>query len=241
MEKLKEDKRRLFFCGDIHGDFREFVWTATQKHKISNADIIILGDFGVGFDNSLTNEYKHVESRLKENNLCIWTLRGNHDDPAFFTDIDKFSYPLLKFMEDHKVYNICEREIYIIGGANSTDITWRLEANQKLASKGKDRKVWWKEEDIIKKYDNLPDKVDIICSHSAPICFDPVITRFPETPEYQYKKILEERNYLQYALENIKSDYWFYGHFHNHLSGEYCGLLYRGLGIMEFFEYADTK
>ena len=41
--------RDLYFCGDIHGEFRTLVWTALEKYRIKNSDIIVLGDFGMGF------------------------------------------------------------------------------------------------------------------------------------------------------------------------------------------------
>lgn len=233
------DFKNLYFSGDIHGDYKEFVWTITKKYGIRNSAILVLGDFGVGFDRTMYDLYQWSEKRLNDTNNVILAIRGNHDDPEYFKEENKYSYPRLRFLEDHKVYNICGRSIYTIGGANSTDISYRLEINQRLASKGKDRRVWWEGEDIIKKYDELPTKVDIIVSHSAPLSFLPVITRFPETPEWQYDKILEERRYLDYILENINAKYWIYGHYHNHYSGSFGDLLYKGLGIMEFYEVPE--
>ena len=230
------NKRDLYLCGDIHGEWKELIWTLIRRYDIKNADILILGDFGIGFDKTMPDLYKWAEKKLEDSDLVIRVIRGNHDDPSYFSDEEKYSYPRLRFLEDHKVYNICGREVYAIGGANSTDITDRLETNQKLAARGKDKRIWWPDEGVVEKTEGLPDKVDIIVSHSAPLSFMPVIQKFPETPEWQYEKILEERKYLDYVLKEVNSDYWFYGHYHNHYSGTYGNLLYRGLGIMELFE-----
>lgn len=238
---LNNDMRTLYFCGDIHGDWKEFIWTALTRYHIKDADIGILGDFGIGFDKTMPNLYQWAEKKLEAADVTIFAIRGNHDDPGYFTNTEKYSYPRLKFLEDHKIYEFCDRKIYTIGGANSTDVSWRLAANESLAAKGKDRRVWWPGEDIVKKYEGLPDKVDIIISHSAPLSFLPVIQKFPETPGWQYDKILEERKYLDYVLKEINSDYWYYGHFHSHYSGSYGNLLYRGLGIMEFIEAGSVK
>lgn len=231
--------RDLYFCGDIHGDWKEFIWKALRQYQIREADIGILGDFGIGFDKTMPDLYRWAEKRLEAADVTVYVIRGNHDDPSYFTDTEKYSYPRLRFLEDHKVYEICGRKIYTIGGACSNDIGWRLAMNETLASKGKDRRVWWPGEDVIQKRNDLPDKVDIIISHTAPLAFLPVIRKFPETPEWQYDKILEERRYLDYALKEINADYWYYGHFHDHYSGSYGDLLYRGLGIMEFIEAGD--
>ena len=96
--------RGLVLVGDIHGEYRTLIWNITNRYKITNSDIVILGDFGVGFDKSLDGDYKRSEKKLIESDLMIYALRGNHDDPLYFTDEEKYSYPRLRFMEDYKVY-----------------------------------------------------------------------------------------------------------------------------------------
>lgn len=245
-DKTKEEKIRtgiysdlpggLYFCGDIHGDYKEFIWNITKRYKIRDSVILELGDFGIGFNNTMDDLYSWSEKRLEDTGNVVVVIRGNHDDPEYFTNEEKYSFPRLKFLEDHQVYNLAGRTVYTIGGANSKDISFRLEDNQKLASSGKSNRVWWEGEDIVKKYEDLPDKVDVIVSHSAPLSFMPVICKYSETPEYQYDKILEERRYLNHVLTEVNAKYWLYGHYHDHYSGTFGDLLYRGLGIMEFYE-----
>lgn len=233
-------KRPVYLCGDIHGEWREFVWTAIEKYKIRDADIIILGDFGIGFDNAMDNLYARTEKKLEEADIMVYTLRGNHDDPFFFREEN--SYPRLKFLEDGKVYTIGGQELLIMGGGNSTDISWRLEENQKLASRGSSKRVWWEGEDITRiPLKELPARVDVVLSHEAPLIFEPVAKRFPDTPPEQYDKILAGRKYLDEVLQRIRCNYWFYGHYHDHYSGEYAQTMYRGLGIMEFYELPEKK
>lgn len=225
--------RRLFFVGDIHGEFREMIWKATQQYKIRDADLIILGDFGVGFDNKLKYDYARTKNRLEKFNLEIYTIRGNHDDPKFFKDDDndfskelKELYPKIHFLADHRIYKIGNKEIYTIGGGGSTDISLRTPD-----------KNWWEDEYIQEiPIKDLPSKVDIIISHEAPLTFEPVITRLSETPEDQYQKILNGRKFLETVLKEVRCDYWYYGHYHQHISGSYGEVLYKGLGINEFFE-----
>ena len=196
----------LYFCGDVHGDYKELVWTIVNKYGLKDSAILVLGDFGVGFDNSMPHLYEWSRNRLEKSNNVIYAIRGNHDDPEYFTDEEKYSYPRLRYLEDHKLYNICGRSIYTIGGAGSTDVSYRLETNQKLASRGKDRRIWWENEYVVQKREDLPNKADIIVSHTAPLSFLPVITKFPETPLWQYEKILEEiivENFLTMGKETL--------------------------------------
>lgn len=234
--------RDLYFCGDVHGKFRELIFKATQKYKIEHSDILVLGDFGIGFHKQeyYIQEYNRSKKKLEKYDLVIHVMRGNHDDPSYFDEPIKLDFPRLHFLSDHKVYNICDRKIYVVGGANSTDIIYKtFSGEEKRRIEGID---WWSDEDI-KRIPNsdLPASVDIIVSHSAPISFEPVVKRFDETPLDQYEKILDERKYLSEILNNVRADYWFYGHYHHYYSGSYGELLYRCLPELEFYLAPESK
>ena len=241
----------LYFCGDIHGEYRKLVWTLCEKNKLQDSSVVILGDFGVGFTKpkELEIEYKRSEPKLEKNNLTIYVLRGNHDDPDYFKDTSR-DFPRLKFLQDHTVYNICDRSIYIIGGAYSTDanldpnyegeVEDRKVETEKRLRKGK-LPTWWPGECVEKKYTDLPNRVDIIASHTAPISFDPVSIRTSEISLTQFENIVEERKYLQYILLEVRADYWFYGHYHKNYTGTYNQLLYKGLGVLELSPAPEHK
>ena len=173
-----------------------------------------------------------MEDRLNRADVTIHAIRGNHDDPKYFKG--GYDKPRLKFLEDHKVYNICDREIYTIGGACSTDIEWRKLWNDEAEVYGSEKRVWWEGESVEHKYSDLPLKVDIIISHEAPLSFDPVASRSDNIPSYQYTNIIEDRTYLDYVYKEVRADYWYYGHYHTSYSGSLGHLLYKCLGIMKF-------
>lgn len=234
--------RNLVFCGDIHGELETFVWTAVDRYKITEADIVILGDFGVGFDNSLKNLYSKVEKKLEKADITVYALRGNHDDPEYFKEESNYSFPRLRFMEDYKIYELAGRTILPIGGAHSTDIVSRKKNNEKWEQERKDRREWWEEEPVSERpMEELPRKVDIIASHTCPISFEPIASRFDDTPVEQYEKILKERNYLESVKDYVNFDLWMYGHYHDSFSGSSGKFMYRGLGIMELYEAPEKK
>lgn len=227
------EKRELYFVGDIHGELRTLVWTATQRYKIKDADLVVLGDFGVGFDKKIYADYARCKKRLIQNNLHIYTIRGNHDDPEYFDENSKVYkknkklFTRLHFLEDHKVHNIGGLDIYAIGGGGSTDIAYRTPG-----------KSWWPGEYIKEEpIKELPGRVDVIVSHEAPLAFEPVVTRFDDTPEEQYNKIIEGRTYLDTVLQEVTCKNWYYGHYHKYYFGSYGDIIYRGLGIMEFYQH----
>ncbi len=242
-------ERNLVFCGDVHGKYRELVWKVCIQKKLTDTDIIILGDFGVGFTKNLDVEYKKSEPKLEKSGNSIYVMRGNHDDPKYFKD-KSHDYPRLKFLTDHTLYNFGENlGIYVIGGAYSTDantnpecttVSDRVIDNKKRLLKGK-MPIWWESEYVEKKYTDLPNRVDIIISHTAPLRFEPIPIRTSEISVSQYAKILEERKYLDYILQEIRTDYWFYGHYHKSYTGTYNGLLYRGLAELELFQAPEKK
>lgn len=231
---MEEEKRMLMFSGDIHGNLKSIVWAVAIRHWLRHVDLVIAGDFGVGFgaEAAMDIQYNSIKDRLEKYDINIYVVRGNHDDPSYFDG--KHDYPRLKFLEDHKVYEICGKKIYPVGGAHSIDRAERIDKNNEYKSYGSSRRCWWEDESPKKEYHHLPDNVDIVVSHEAPISFEPVVVR--ETEDLKlWNDILDARNYLNYVLNNVRASWWIHGHYHNSSSGNYGDVKYRGLAIEELF------
>ena len=235
------NKRNLYICGDIHGELNNLVWNATHKLKISCADILVVGDFGAGFGrtNSMDVRYRDIRSTLETNDICLYTIRGNHDDPAFFDG--SHDYERLHFLPDHYLIELCGKRIYPIGGAVSTDIDLvdpltrksRRMKNDTLIRFGSSKRIWWADEAPTQITEGLPENANIIVSHEAPLSFEPEPQREPHIRESTWQQVLETRRYLDFVLKKVKPPLWFYGHYHNHYEGFVNGTTYRGLDIGE--------
>lgn len=234
-------ERQLWICGDIHGELSNLVWKASRQLKIRNADILVVGDFGAGFGRpkSMDVAYAKICSELKENDICLYTIRGNHDDPAFFDG--SHDYERLHFLPDHRTIELCDKKIYPIGGAVSIDIdmidpltqkTRRMQ-NDSLIKFGSSKRIWWPDEIPTKKTEGLPEFVDIVVSHEAPLLFEPPLIREKHVRDDTWKKIIESRRYFDFVLEMVLPSQWFYGHYHNHYEGCFQGTHYHGLDIAE--------
>ena len=235
-----EEKRLLIFSGDIHGNLKGIVWKISIQYQLRNVDLIIAGDFGVGFGapSAMDVQYNSVKDRLEKYDINIYVVRGNHDDPSYFDG--KHDYSRLKFLEDHKIYDICGKKIYPVGGAHSVDRVGRIDENNDYIHYGSSRRCWWENEPPIKNYKNLPDNVDIVVSHEAPISFEPVVVR--ETEDLKlWNDILDARNYLNYILNHVKISWWIHGHYHRSSSGNYGNVKYRGLSIEELFYLPEEE
>ena len=208
---------------------------------ISRADILVVGDFGAGFGRpkSMDVAYGKVRAALEKNDICIYTIRGNHDNPAFFNG--KHDYERLHFLPDHHIIELCGKRIYPIGGAVSADINLvdplsrksRRMVNDSLIKFGSSKRVWWPNEAPTQIAEDLPTVVDIVVSHDAPLSFNPPLVQADYVRDETWLKIVESRKYLDYVLSQVKPALWFYGHYHCHYEGNYQNTLYRCMDIAE--------
>jgi len=215
------NERQLWICGDIHGELSGLVRNAVNR-GISCADILVVGDFGAGFGRpkSMDVAYGKVRAALEKNDICIYTIRGNHDNPAFFDG--KHDYDRLHFLPDHSIVELCGKRIYPVGGAVSEDIDFvdpqtrksRRMINNSLIRSGSSKRVWWPDEAPTQIAECFPTAVDIVVSHEAPLMLAPLTTRPNHMREKTFLKILESRIYLDFVMRAIKPSHWFYGHYH---------------------------
>ena len=234
------DGRQLWICGDIHGDLSGLVRNAANR-GILCADILVVGDFGAGFGRpkSMDVAYGKVRATLEKNDIFIYTIRGNHDDPAFFDGNHDFER--LHFLPDHRMVELCGKKIYPIGGAISADIDLvaplsrksRRMINDSLIKFGSSKRVWWPDEAPTQIAEGLPTAMDIVVSHEAPLSFDPPLVQADYVRDETWLKIVESRKYLDYVLSQAKPTLWFYGHYHCHFEDNYQNTLYRCMDIAE--------
>ena len=234
------NERQLWICGDVHGELSGLVQNAVNR-GISITDILVVGDFGAGFGRpkSMNVAYDKVRTSLEKNDICIYAIRGNHDDPAFFDG--KYDFERLHFLPDHHMIELCGKKIYPIGGAVSADIDLvdplsrksRRMINDSLIKFCSSKRVWWPNEAPVQISEGLPTAVDVIVSHEAPLSFDPPLVQADYVREETWLKIVESRKYLDYVLQAVKPALWFYGHYHCHFEGNYQNTRYRCMDIAE--------
>lgn len=214
----------VFFIGDIHIQFSQVVNDLRTRKKIRDALVICCGDIGCGFYKIgyYINLFRHLNERLKRDNITLAFVRGNHDNPDYFNETELVSKQLtefsnIKFIPDYSILMTKVGNILCVGGAISIDRTNRIED-----------KSYWYNESVIPLNDELREQlssetIDIVVTHSAP-------TVAP--PEQKYlggwcvgdinlvSDVMNERNTLQELYEYLKSHneikHWVYGHFHAH-------------------------
>ena len=216
--------KKVFFCGDIHGNFSCLVNVVTNNDKYDGSCIIVCGDIGMGFykKNYYIDLFTNLSDKLVKKNITLYMFRGNHDNPSYFNDIElnhSVSNESIRLIPDWTIFSSDIGNILCIGGAHSIDRGMR-----------KVGVSWWEDEPIqlpIQPFNgNIGVKIDIICSHSAP---DFALPEFNEKNEPNNSwfafddklknDLINERKLLTEIYNKLVNNgneikYWFYGHFH---------------------------
>ncbi len=199
--------------GDIHGNFR-LIMQQIKKYNLKDYVIFQVGDFGIGFD-SQHKEYKRLmflNTFLKNKNVILIVIRGNHDDPEYFKG--NHIYSNIRLMQDYSVVNFNNKNILLLGGAISVDRIDRVE--------GKD---YWKGEkfNLNKQILSTLDNIDIVISHSSIHGVEPytqgnILIDYTERDPMLIHEVTIERLDLRdaYDILKIKNNikYWVNGHYH---------------------------
>jgi DNA repair exonuclease SbcCD nuclease subunit len=246
---------RLLYLGDIHGNFK-LIHDYVKMYAITDAHIIQVGDFGVGFQ-TVEKEKRMLEmyhTQLVKNNVHVWAIRGNHDYKPHF-DNDPFGFTNIHLVKDYTVLNLAGKNILCIGGAVSVDREWRKTRKQKegiFENNNLGIESWWNDELFeldIQKLSEFRD-IDIVVTHTAPDYCTPdnkmglgyfVNNIIKETGDEALRTdLLVERNLLTQAFTilrlNNSIENHYYGHFHKSDLLTMYGTKHRLLGVGELWE-----
>ena len=194
--------------------------------------VIIVGDCGFGFNkeeyyHQLFNKYHEL---LKKNNIYVYFVRGNHDDPSYFTD-NKINYEYIKTVSDYSVICVNDKNILCVGGGLSIDRIWRKQQEIKINKYKKtiEKKLYWENEmpiyseDLLNEIQNNDIKINIVISHTSPHFVFPTkkdsLSYWAKLDKNLYKDIEIERNTLTSIFDFLTANKhpltnWYYGHFH---------------------------
>lgn len=231
------EPKNVYVCGDSHGSWG-LLRRKIQDSGLRNAIIIIAGDCGVGFERPAhyTNIYNTLYPHLKNANIKILCVRGNHDDPSYYEG-EKINEEFLKTIPDYSVITVgnieYENNILCVGGATSIDRIPRMEKDQleKRYNPTRPLRYWVNEipiykPDILDEIKNDGVNISTVITHTSPK-FAPLSVK--TNLEYWIlndkkldKDIDYEREVLTLIYEHLinKNAYnvkiWAYGHFHQH-------------------------
>ncbi len=246
------DAKQVIVSGDIHGDFKGIVYKLCVQYGLKDSLLIIAGDCGFGFKKPSYYEtvYNQVAARLRKANNWVVFIRGNHDDPAYFSE-EKIAYKRWRCVPDYSIIQACNHNILCVGGATSIDRYMRKEENARMRERSHlQTAVWWPDEAPVFDEDalvfipvELP--IDTVVSHTGPSFCELSSHRglhsWAALDPDLIDDVTRERNVLDKVFNTLKEHdnplvRWFYGHFHQSWTGQREGVLFSMLDIEEFKE-----
>ncbi len=232
MDKIQLDgDKSLIFLGDHHGDWFGILSLIEDK-KITNSYIFSVGDLGIGF--KYKKEFEHEMSKklnkeFASNNNTFLGIRGNHDNPLFFTGNDRIELENFKLIEDYAVFEYKNKTIQGIGGAISIDRVARKEGIS-----------YWTNEGVSFNKEKCQN-VDILVTHTAPSrcfpqTFNELVYGWAKEDAFLIEELTKERAAMDEIFKLCSPSQHFYGHFHSSWNENIEGCRHRLLSINEFFE-----
>lgn len=222
----------LIFLGDHHGAWNNLISIINYK-KLSDCNIVSVGDLGIGFNYTREVEYKQANKLndfFKQKNINFFGIRGNHDDPFFFSGKDRISYSNFELIEDYSLFLYHEKLIQFIGGAVSIDRTGRKEGVS-----------YWEGEGVVfdKKKCN---KVDVLVTHTAPSqcfpqTFNEIVYGWAREDAYLLEDLTDERAVMSEIFKICQPSFHFYGHFHTSRIETINNCTHRLLDINELYQF----
>ena len=261
-EARREEARRVIENGPRVAIEMPVIGHIFNRPRMSNLDhtcphdtyknslIFVCGDCGLGFNREqyyidLFGKYNEMLSQI---NATILFVRGNHDDPMYFTN-EKINFSHIKTVPDYSIVKTMYFTTLCIGGAISIDRIWRKQQEVRINkyTHSHKKKLYWENEGIVvdeallNEIIHLGDvKVDSIISHSAPAFVFP--TTKPTCKEWlKLDKNLRadmqtERNNLSFIYDfltnhGVELTFWAYGHFHHNNLNKHKNCLFMAKGL----------
>lgn len=246
------DAKQVIISGDIHGDFKTLVNKLCVRWKCSDTLLIVAGDCGFGFYKPGYYEtiYNQVAGKLRKTNNWIVFIRGNHDDPAYFSE-ERLHYQRWRCIPDYSVIRVAGHDILCVGGAVSVDRKVRMQENDQLRQLGHTQTAsWWEDEAPVfrpEEIASIPDdiSIDTVVSHTSPSFCEPKNKDGLKAWAFYDPSLIwdctKERATMDKILACLENhghiiDEWYYGHFHHSWNGMLGGVQYKMLDILEFAE-----
>ena len=217
------------FCSNLYGDFRE------NMKKIANSSFIQVGDFGLGFQSMEKDlqELREFNNFLKENNNVMYVIRGNHDNPIFFTGT--FTFSNLKLLPDYSVLNLEGKNFLCVGGGTSIDRVRRTPGVS-----------FWEDEKINEITNEYPE-IDILVTHvphREVLGHDKphdLLDHYMKLDITLHAKIEREVEILTGIFKSVKPKAWYSGHLHFSDAKEWKNCIHTILGIDEISPVVFNK
>ena len=210
-----------FLTGDCHRDFSRFENYPENITDYDNVAIIILGDAGINY--CLDERDSQLKDYLtKHYKFRIYCVRGNHEArpqnvPSMKLVYDEDvcgdvymeeAWPQIRYFKDWGIYTLGKYRVAVIGGAYSVDKEYRLIRGAS----------WFEDEQLSVDEmlectrDFMGEEVDLVLSHTCPICWEPTDLFLSMIDQSSVDKSMEL--FLEELAKVFRWKVWCFGHYH---------------------------
>ena len=235
----KNNRQDVYVIGDIHGKFDLLQDLIVMRDYLCNCILIVAGDCGFGFYSYDYYDKKMTELNmtLLQNNIILYFIRGNHDDPSYFNE-EKIKYSNIFTVKDYSIIQLGKENIFCVGGGISIDRLYRQERDntqyemyKSIGMLNKFYPSYWDDElpiddcELIKEITDNNIKIDYVVSHTSPSFCCKVgckgIESWIDNDVNLFKDLKTERQIMDNIYNNLINlghniKKWVYGHFHIH-------------------------
>lgn len=215
----------IYITGDNHRDFKR-IYEFAGEHETTKEDIlIILGDVGINYYGNHHGDLK-LKKKLRNLNLTLFMLRGNHDmnheamdiyDEVDFMGGRAFvekGFPSLIFAKDGEIYEFeidnVKRKVLTIGGAYSVDKSYRLTRGMNWFSDEQPTQIQKERSEANLEVHNWD--VDLVLTHTCPYRYEPREVFLPMVDQNTVDKSTE--HWLDDIHDRLSYERWYCGHWH---------------------------
>ena len=217
----------IYVTGDTHGHNSIFKLSRRNfpegKCLTKKDYVIVLGDFGVIWNNVPDKEEEHIIKWLRDSPFTTLFIDGNHENIFRLNKLEEIQMfdsivgkvdDSIYHLKRGCVYNIDGKSIFTFGGARSMDKIYRTEGI-----------TWWPEEipsvaeeNIgLLNLDKVKNKVDYILTHECPGFSQSYLMSKTRSRRFDIEQYSLNK-YLDNLYNTIDFKKWFFGHWHINLS-----------------------
>lgn len=238
----------MVIIGDLHGAIKSLAHKI-DRGGLTNQNLIQVGDFGLGFY-GISNDNANLavlNSILQLHNSKLYVIRGNHDDPHYWSSDYTQEYSNIKLVRDYDILEIEDKQVLFAGGGISIDRSQRVQGS-----------TYWKDEVITlpsrSKVEEIKDrKPSIVITHTAPhfvyptefnnmvrefIDFEKALGYLAKGKDLEGELVAERRALTEEVYDVLlpPPTHWYYGHFHANRVTKVGITEFRCVGISNYWD-----
>lgn len=229
---IRLKNRPLVLLGDLHAQWGKLL-KKIETDGLENLTLLCVGDLEIGakyHEKSELQALSKLNDAFKTHRVEFLSLRGNHDNPAFFEGPKRVELSHFQLLPDYSTLQYGEHTLQVVGGATSIDRVARISPFNYWPTEG------------VQTHPHLCQRVHTLITHTAPAhchpqTLPPTVYEWAQEDPELLNDIKREREKLSEIFELCKPKCHIYGHFHLSHNETQKSCDHIALDILELWPY----